>query len=97
MSKAFVALGSNLNEPASQVIRACQAIDKLPKTKLVKQSSLYQSDPVGYTDQPDFINAAVEISTQLPPEKLLEALLSIEKNAGRERPFANALYYFMTI
>jgi 2-amino-4-hydroxy-6-hydroxymethyldihydropteridine diphosphokinase len=90
MSKAFVALGSNLNEPASQVIRACQAIDKLPKTKLVKQSSLYQSDPVGYTDQPDFINAAVEISTQLPPEKLLEALLSIEKNAGRERPFANA-------
>jgi len=90
MSKAFVALGSNLNEPASQVISAFQAIDKLPRTKLVKQSSLYQSEPVGYADQPDFINAVAEISTQLSPEKLLEALLEIEKEAGRERSFANA-------
>jgi 2-amino-4-hydroxy-6-hydroxymethyldihydropteridine diphosphokinase len=90
MSKAFVALGSNLNEPASQIIQAFQAIDKLPKTKLIKKSSLYQSDPVGYADQPDFINAVVEISTQLSPEKLLETLLSIEKEAGRVRPFANA-------
>jgi 2-amino-4-hydroxy-6-hydroxymethyldihydropteridine diphosphokinase len=90
MSKAFVALGSNLNEPACQVIRAFQAIDKLPKTKLVKQSSLYQSEPVGYADQPDFINAVAEISTHLSPEKLLGALLEIEKEAGRERPFANA-------
>jgi len=90
MSKAFVALGSNLNEPASQVIRAFQAIDKLPKTKLNKTSSLYQSAPVGYANQPDFINAVVEISTQLSPETLLAALLNIEIEAGRERPFANA-------
>jgi 2-amino-4-hydroxy-6-hydroxymethyldihydropteridine diphosphokinase len=90
MSKAFVALGSNLNSPASQVIRAFQAIDNLPKTKLVKQSSLYQSAPVGYANQPDFINAVAEISTQLSPETLLAALLNIENEAGRERPFANA-------
>ncbi len=94
MSKAFVALGSNLNgnldSPASQVIRAFQAIDKLPKTKLIKTSSLYQSAPVGYANQPDFINAVAEISTQLSPEKLLVSLLKIEIEAGRERPFANA-------
>ncbi len=94
MSKAFVALGSNLagnlDSPASQVIHAFQAIEQLPKTKLIKQSSLYKSVPVGYADQPDFINAVVEINTTLSPEILLEALLKIEIEAGRERPFANA-------
>jgi 2-amino-4-hydroxy-6-hydroxymethyldihydropteridine diphosphokinase len=94
MSKAFVALGSNLSGdldcPASQVIRGFQSISRLPKTELIKQSSLYQSAAVGYLNQPDFINAVVEINTQLSPEKLLEALLKIELEAGRERPFANA-------
>ena len=94
MSKAFVALGSNLNgdldSPASQVIRAFQAIDNLPKTKLIKTSSLYQSAPLGYASQPDFTNAVVEISTQFTPEALLDALLNIENEAGRERTFSNA-------
>ncbi len=94
MSKAFVALGSNLggdlSSPASQINRAFQAIDMLPKTKLIKQSSLYQSAPMGYADQPDFTNAVAEISTQLSPENLLDALLNIEHEAGRERLFANA-------
>ena len=98
-SSAFIALGSNLSgdldSPANQVKRAFQAINKLPKTKLVKQSSLYQSVPLGYNAvqlkaQPDFINAVVEISTQLSPENLLDALLKIENQAGRQRPFANA-------
>lgn len=98
-SRAFVALGSNLSGeldcPASQVTRAFQSIEKLPKTKLIKTSGLYQSAPVGYDAMqlesvPDFINAVAEISTQLSPEKLLEALLNIELEAGRERPFANA-------
>ena len=94
MSKAFVALGSNLagdlDSPASQVKRAFQRIEMLPKTMLVKPSSLYKSTAVGYVNQPDFINAVIEISTQLSPENLLEALLNIEQEAGRERPFANA-------
>jgi 2-amino-4-hydroxy-6-hydroxymethyldihydropteridine diphosphokinase len=94
MSKAFVALGSNLSGkldcPASQVIRGFQSISKLFKTKLIKQSSLYQSAPFGYANQPDFINAVAEIRTQLSPENLLQALLNIELEAGRERPFANA-------
>lgn len=91
---AYVALGSNLagdlDCPASQVIRALQSINKISKTRLVKQSSLYQSAPVGYANQADFINAVAEVSTQLPPEALLDALLDIENEAGRERPFANA-------
>lgn len=91
---AYIALGSNLagdlDCPASQVIRALQSIDNIAKTKLVNQSSLYQSAPVGYANQGDFINAVAEISTQLVPEALLDALLDIEREAGRERPFANA-------
>jgi 2-amino-4-hydroxy-6-hydroxymethyldihydropteridine diphosphokinase len=91
---AFVALGSNLagdlDCPASQVKRALQSINNVAKTKLVKQSSLYQSVPVGYANQADFINAVAEISTRLSPEALLDALLDIEREAGRERPFANA-------
>ena len=94
MSKAFVAIGSNLNgdldSPASQVIRAFQRIERLPKTKLIKTSSLYKTAPVGYTDQPDFINAVAEISTELNPLTLLTAILNIEHQAGRERPFTNA-------
>jgi 2-amino-4-hydroxy-6-hydroxymethyldihydropteridine diphosphokinase len=94
MSKAFVALGSNLNGdldcPASQVNRALQAIDNLPKTKLIKASSLYLTKPVGYDNQADFINAVAEISTELSPLELLDAILNIEHLAGRERPFANA-------
>lgn len=89
-SRVFVALGSNLNDPASQVTRAFQAIGNLPKTRLIKRSSLYQSAPVGYANQPDFINAVTEIRTQLSPDDLLDALLDIEHAAGRERPFANA-------
>jgi 2-amino-4-hydroxy-6-hydroxymethyldihydropteridine diphosphokinase len=94
MQQAYIAIGSNLSGeldcPASQVIRAFQSIEQLPKTKLIKQSGLYQSVAVGYLNQPDFINAVAEISTQLSPEKLLDALLNIEQQAGRERPFANA-------
>lgn len=93
-NKAFIAIGSNLagdlDSPASQVQRGFQSIDKLPKTKLIKQSSLYQSVAIGYTNQPDFVNAAAEISTQLSPENLLDALLNIEHEAGRQRSFANA-------
>ena len=96
---AYVALGSNLagdlDAPQSQVIRAFQAINNLPKTQLIQQSSLYQSAPVGYSAaqlkmQPDFINAVAKVSTQLSPEALLDALLAIENKVGRARPFANA-------
>ena len=89
-SRAFIALGSNLQDPETQVKHALLALDKLPKTKLVKASSLYKTSPVGYIKQPDFINAVAEISTKLSPLELLDAILNIENDAGRERSFANA-------
>jgi 2-amino-4-hydroxy-6-hydroxymethyldihydropteridine diphosphokinase len=88
--KAYIAIGSNLNQPINQVRQAILALEKLPQTKLVKQSSLYQSDPLGYENQPDFINAVAEISTALKPETLMQRLLKIEEKFGRERTFSNA-------
>jgi 2-amino-4-hydroxy-6-hydroxymethyldihydropteridine diphosphokinase len=88
--KAYVALGSNLSDPSNQIKKAYIALGKLPKTKVIKQSSLYQSAPVGYDNQPDFINAVAEIKTNLSPQELMQGLLDIEQTFGRERPFPNA-------
>jgi 2-amino-4-hydroxy-6-hydroxymethyldihydropteridine diphosphokinase len=88
--RAFVALGSNLQDPAAQVTRAFDELAALPATRLVRHSSLYRTAPVGYDNQPDFINAAAEIETDLDPLSLLRALLALETSHGRERPFPNA-------
>lgn len=95
ISRAFIALGSNLQGPETQVKHALLALEKLPKTKLVKASGLYRTSPVGYMAVqlkaiPDFINAVAEISTELSPLELLDAILNIEIEAGRKRPFASA-------
>lgn len=90
MAIAYIALGSNLQQPAQQVQLALQALQTLPHTQVLKASSLYQTTPVGYDNQPDFINAVASIETQLQPQALLAALLAIEQQFGRERPFANA-------
>ena len=92
---AYVALGSNLQNPVLQVKNAFVRLNQLPNTSLIKASSLYLTEPLGYDAEqlksiPDFINAVAEISTDLSPVQLLEALLAIENEAGRERPFANA-------
>lgn len=87
---AFVGLGSNLSEPLSQVAHAIAALDGLPLTRVVKCSSMYRSAPVGYLDQPDFINAVVQVETVLTPRGLLEALLALELECGRTREFLNA-------
>lgn len=87
---AFIGLGSNLSEPLSQVAHAIAALDGLPHTRVVKCSSMYRSAPVGYLDQPDFINAVVQVETGLTPRALLEALLVLELECGRTREFLNA-------
>ncbi len=88
--RAFVALGSNLQDPAQQVIQGFELLARLPGTQLVKRSSLYRTAPVGYDNQPDFINAVAEIDTELGAPELLRALLAAETRQGRERPFPNA-------
>ncbi len=90
MNRAFIALGSNLKEPKQQVLRAIAELMQLPDSEFVAHSSLYQTAPVGYDNQPDFINAVVEINTKLNPPALLKAILAIEDKHGRERPFPNA-------
>ncbi len=90
MAIAYIALGSNLKQPVQQVTNALQALQALPETRVLQSSSLYQTAPLGYDNQPDFINAVACVETQLEPQALLQALLAIEQQFGRERPFANA-------
>jgi 2-amino-4-hydroxy-6-hydroxymethyldihydropteridine diphosphokinase len=86
----FVGLGSNLIDPQAQVLRAMQELHELPHVSVVQCSSLYRSAPVGYVDQPDFINAVVQLQTTLSPRDLLDALLALEQKCGRTREFVNA-------
>ncbi len=90
MQNVFIGLGSNLSDPQAQIRRALQALESLPKTRVVARSSLYRSAPVGYLDQPDFINAVAQRETELAPRALLDALLALEQECGRTREFRNA-------
>lgn len=90
MPRAFIAIGSNLQQPPLQVKQAFELLAALPQTSLIKRSSLYRTSPVGYDNQPDFINAVAEIETGLDPRQLLKELLALESVQGRERPFPNA-------
>lgn len=85
MSLAYIGLGSNLEHPQAQVERALCELDAIADTRLIKQSALFQSAPVGPQDQPDYINAAALLDTTLEPEALLDALQAIEYDHGRER------------
>jgi 2-amino-4-hydroxy-6-hydroxymethyldihydropteridine diphosphokinase len=87
---ACIALGANIGEPLRQIEAGFNALAALPGTRLTARSSLYRSAPVGYADQPDFINAVALIDTTLEPHALLEALLAIERVNGRVREFPNA-------
>ena len=87
---AYIALGSNLDEPMRQVQSARRALAELSQTELLKCSSLYRTAPVGNTAQPDFINAVCSVRTQLAPEALLAALFAIERAHGRVRTADNA-------
>ena len=87
---ALIALGSNLSEPVTQIQRAIKRLSEQEHICLQAASALYRTAPVGYTDQPDFINAAVHIETSLAPMVLLRVLNQIEAEFGRERSFQNA-------
>jgi 2-amino-4-hydroxy-6-hydroxymethyldihydropteridine diphosphokinase len=90
MARAFIGLGANLGDPRAQLHGAIQALGGFPQTRLVNASSLYRSAPVGYAQQPDFINAVAEVETALSPRDLLDALLRLEAESGRTRSFPNA-------
>ncbi len=85
MSQAFVALGSNLQNPAAQVRHALTQLAHLPNTRLIRQSPLYRSAPMGPPDQPDYINAVAELETELTAVGLLQELQNLEHAHGRVR------------
>jgi len=89
MTRAAVALGSNLENPDAQVRRGFDEIAALPGTELVAKSRLYRTAPVGYVDQPDFVNACALVETTLAPRALLDALLEVERRHGRVRDIPN--------
>ena len=82
---AYIGLGSNLNMPTRQVETALEQLGDIPLTRLVAASSLYRSAPFGGIEQPDFVNAAAALLTQLGPGELLDELQGIETRQGRER------------
>jgi len=88
--EAFVGLGANLENPLQQVRRAISELGAIEHTRMLAASSLYRSVPVGYADQPDFINAVAKLQTGLAPHELLDALHVIENRHGRRRSVRNA-------
>jgi 2-amino-4-hydroxy-6-hydroxymethyldihydropteridine diphosphokinase len=87
--RVYIGLGSNLREPENQVRKAFTELADLAGVRLRCCSSLYRTAPIGYAEQPDFINAVAEVRTTLPPLRLLRALRTIEARHGRIRKFRN--------
>jgi 2-amino-4-hydroxy-6-hydroxymethyldihydropteridine diphosphokinase len=81
-------LGSNFGDPEANLREAILRVGKLGHIRAV--SSFYKTAPVGYTDQPDFLNAAMLLSTALEPDDLMHALLAIEQEMGRDRSLVAA-------
>ncbi len=85
MPFAYLGLGSNIGNRIEYIKKALVAISKLPKTKITKISSLYETEPYGIKEQPWFINLAVEISTELKPDELFKKCKLIETKLGRQK------------
>ena len=85
MGRAYVGLGSNLGDRAATLARAVELLGERPEIEVVAVSTFRETDPVGFLDQPRFLNAAVAIDTSLAPAELLAALLEVERELGRTR------------
>ena len=85
MRRAYVGLGANLGDRTGTLIRALELLGVRPEIEIVAVSAFRETDPVGYLDQPRFLNAAVAIDTPLRPQALLDVLLEVERELGRVR------------
>lgn len=90
VKRVYIGVGSNLGDRTSFLERAKSLAAKLPQTRFLKSSSLYETEPVGGPPQGKYLNAVWEIETSLPPQELKEKLREIEAGLGRKRSFANA-------
>jgi len=89
MTRAYVGLGANLGDASATIEAACDALARLPGTRLMARSSLYVSAPIDATG-PDFVNAVAALDTVLEAHTLMLELQAIERSHGRERPYRNA-------
>jgi 2-amino-4-hydroxy-6-hydroxymethyldihydropteridine diphosphokinase len=85
MIAAFIGLGSNLQQPILQLRSALAALELIPESRVSRVSSVYRSAAVGPGDQPDYLNAAVQLDTSLEAPALLQRLQAIEQSQGRQR------------
>ncbi|CCN33073.1 2-amino-4-hydroxy-6-hydroxymethyldihyropteridine pyrophosphokinase [Vibrio nigripulchritudo SO65] len=85
MITVYIAVGSNLSDPVTQALQGIEALKSIPNTEFVRASSLYSSTPMGPQNQPDYINAVVEVQTCLTPLELLDSTQKIELEQGRVR------------
>jgi 2-amino-4-hydroxy-6-hydroxymethyldihydropteridine diphosphokinase len=85
MREAYVGIGSNLGDREENIRRALELLGAEPHVEVVAVSALRETDPVGLLEQPDFVNAAAHVRTDLSPRELLDRLLGIERELGRVR------------
>jgi len=85
LAVVFLGLGSNLGDRRKNIDSALELIDGTFRTSVKKVSSLYETEPVGYTDQPDFLNAVALVETERKPEEFMSDLLEVEHEMGRIR------------
>jgi len=85
VTRAYVGLGANLGNREATIRRAVELLDAQPGIEVVAVSTLRETDPVGYVDQPPFLNGAAAVETELAPGALLRCLLAIERELGRVR------------
>jgi 2-amino-4-hydroxy-6-hydroxymethyldihydropteridine diphosphokinase len=83
--RAFVGLGANLGDRRATIERAIDLLRGTPGLEVLAVSTLRETDPVGYEDQPRFVNGALEVETTLTARELLDALLAVERDLGRTR------------
>lgn len=89
MSKAYLGIGTNIGNREENLKNALLSLNLLPTTKVTAISSVYETAPVGYAEQGDFLNIAVEIETELTAQNILGACLGIEAGLGRIRNIKN--------
>jgi 2-amino-4-hydroxy-6-hydroxymethyldihydropteridine diphosphokinase len=85
LTRAYVGLGANLDDREATIRRAVERLGAEPRIEVVAVSTLRETEPVGYADQPSFLNGALAIETGLSPRDLLDRLLAVERELGRVR------------
>ncbi len=85
VERAYLGLGSNLDDPRSQLDRALSLLDAIPSLHRLHVSGYFRTVPWGNRDQPDFVNAVLAVDSVLAPSELLARMLSVERSLGRKR------------